>query len=103
MDILLIAGLWLDGSAWGQVVPELESLGHRPVPVTLPGQGDGNTSATFDDQAAAVAAAMDGCTAPVLVVGHSAACTLAWVAADAHPDDVARVVLIGGFAQPDGE
>lgn len=32
MDILLIAGLWLDGSAWDDVVPELESLGHRPVP-----------------------------------------------------------------------
>ena len=103
MDILLIAGLWLDGSAWDEVVPELERLGHRPVPVTLPGQGDGSTTATFDDQAAAVAAAVDHCAARVLVVGHSAACTLAWVAADAHPDKVARVALIGGFAQPDGE
>jgi len=41
MDILLIAGLWLDGSAWDDVVPTLEALGHRPVPLTLPGQGDG--------------------------------------------------------------
>ena len=53
MDILLIAGLWLDGSAWDEVVPELEARGHRPVPVTLPGQGDGQKSATLDDQAAA--------------------------------------------------
>ncbi|CAM5669083.1 Esterase OS=Streptomyces griseorubiginosus OX=67304 GN=AQJ54_33745 PE=4 SV=1 [Streptomyces griseorubiginosus] len=30
MDILLIAGLWLDGSAWDDVVPALEELGHRP-------------------------------------------------------------------------
>ena len=102
MDIVLIAGLWLDGSAWDPVLPELERLGHRPVPVTLPGQGDGDPSATYDDQAAAVAAAVDGCTAPVLVVGHSGACTLAWVAADARPQQVARVAMIGGYAQPDG-
>ena len=41
MDIVLIAGLWLDGSAWDDVVPELEQLGHRGIPLTLPGQGDG--------------------------------------------------------------
>jgi pimeloyl-ACP methyl ester carboxylesterase len=103
MDILLIAGLWLDSSAWDQVVPELAAHGHRPVPLTLPGQGDGDTGATFDDQAAAVVAAVDGCTAPVLVVGHSGACTLAWVAADSRPEQVGRVALIGGFAPPDGE
>ena len=50
MDILLIAGLWLDGSAWDNVAAQLEARGHRAVPVTLPGQGDGNTSATLADQ-----------------------------------------------------
>jgi len=44
MDILLIAGLWLDGSVWDTVAAQLEARGHRAVPVTLPGQGDGNTS-----------------------------------------------------------
>ena len=29
MDILLIAGLWLDGSAWDDVASALEPLGHR--------------------------------------------------------------------------
>jgi pimeloyl-ACP methyl ester carboxylesterase len=104
MDILLIAGLWLDGSAWKDVVPALEALGHRPVPLTLPGQGDGAPSATLDDQVAAVVAAVDATTGrPVLVVGHSAACSLAWVAADARPEQVAGVVLIGGFPSADGE
>ena len=103
MDILLIAGLWLDGSAWKQVVPELEALGHRPVPVTLPGQGAG-TSGTLDEQVAAVIAAVDAAPEkPVLVVGHSAACSLAWLAADARPRSVAGVVLIGGFPSADGE
>src|SRR5947209_20030103 len=46
MDILLIGGLWLDGSAWDTVAAELGARGHRAVPVTLPGQGDGNAPAT---------------------------------------------------------
>jgi pimeloyl-ACP methyl ester carboxylesterase len=103
MDILLIAGLWLDGSAWDDVLPELESLGHRPVPLTLPGQGDGAASATLDDQVAAVLDAVDRASQPAMVVGHSAACTLAWLAADARPDKVAKVVLIGGWPSADGE
>jgi pimeloyl-ACP methyl ester carboxylesterase len=103
MDILLIAGLWLDGSAWDDVVPALEGLGHRPVPLTLPGQGDGAASATLDDQVAAVLAATDSAPGRPMVVAHSAACTLAWLAADARPEKVAGVVLIGGFPSADGE
>ncbi len=59
MDIVLIAGMWLDASAWDEVLPELERLGHRGIPVALPGQGDGDTTATYDDQVAAVLAAVD--------------------------------------------
>lgn len=103
MDIILIAGMWLDGSAWQDVTPEIEKLGHRPVPLTLPGQGDGNVDATFDDQVAAVVAAIDATDGPALVVGHSAACALAWVAADRRPEKVARVALIGGMPNADGE
>lgn len=102
MDILLIAGLWLDGSAWDDVASALEPLGHRAVPLTLPGQGVGSASATLDDQVAAVLAAVDSASEKPMVVGHSAACTLAWLAADARPDQVAKVVLIGGFPTADG-
>ena len=103
MHILLIAGLWHDGSVWDDVVPALEALGHRPVPLTLPGQGDGSASATLGDQVGAVLAAVDSASGKPMVVGHSAACTLAWLAADARPDKVAKVALIGGFPSADGE
>ena len=103
MDILLIAGLWLDGSAWNTVVPELEKLGHHPIPLTLPGQGDGSTTASLDDQLAAVLAAVDAASGKPMVVGHSAACTMAWLAADARPGKVSSVALIGGFPSADGE
>jgi pimeloyl-ACP methyl ester carboxylesterase len=103
MDILLIAGLWLDGSAWDDVSPELEALGHHPVPLSLPGQGDGDASATLDDQVAAVLAAVDAAAGRPLVVGHSAAATLAWLAADARPEKVGAVALVGGFPSADGE
>jgi pimeloyl-ACP methyl ester carboxylesterase len=103
MEILLIPGLWLDGSIWREVAAELERLSHHPVPLTLPGQGDGSTSATLDDQVAAVLAAVDSAPENPVVVGHSAAATLAWMAADARPEKVARTVLIGGFPSADGD
>lgn len=103
MDIILIAGLWLDGSAWDAVAPELARLGHRPVPLTLPGQGDGRADATLSDQLDAVVAAVDAAAGPCVVVGHSAAATLAWLAADRRPEKVAKVVLIGGFPAAEGE
>ncbi|GAB2880714.1 alpha/beta fold hydrolase [Streptomyces mayteni] len=103
MDILLVAGLWLDGAVWDDVAAELRSLGHRPVQLTLPGQGDGATAATLEDQLAAVLAAVDAAPEKPLVVGHSAASTLAWLVADARPAGIAGVVMIGGFPAADGK
>ncbi|MCD4534335.1 alpha/beta hydrolase [Nocardioides sp. cx-169] len=106
MDIILIGGLWLTGAAWDDVVPGLEARGHRPVPLTLPGQGDGDTTATLEEQADAVVAAVDavGLAGGLpLVVGHSAACTLAWLAADRRPERIAATALIGGFPVEHGQ
>ena len=102
MEILLIAGLWLEASAWDAVVPPLQEHGHHVTPVSLPGQGAPPENATLEDQRSAVLAALDAAGAPAMVVGHSAAGTLAWMACDARPDAVARVVMVGGFASGDG-
>jgi pimeloyl-ACP methyl ester carboxylesterase len=103
MDILLIAGLWLEESAWAGVAARLAERGHRPVPVALPGQGDRNTSATLADQVAAVLAAVDASSGRPVVVGHSAASSLAWLAADARPGKVGEAVFIGGWPALDGK
>jgi pimeloyl-ACP methyl ester carboxylesterase len=102
MDIVLLGGLWLPVEEWDEVVAALQDEGHRGVPVLLPGQGDGNRTATLDDQLTAVLVAVDECEGKPLVVGHSASSALAWMAADARPDKVGGVVLIGGFPVADG-
>jgi pimeloyl-ACP methyl ester carboxylesterase len=73
------------------------------MPITLPGQGDASTSATLADQQAAVIAAVDVAAGRPMVVGHSAASTLAWLAADARPDKILNVAFVGGFPSPHGE
>ena len=96
-DIVLIQGLWLKPQVWADVHDELERLGLTASAVDLPVHAE----ATLADQVGAVLAAVDAGDDPPLVVGHSAAATLAWLAADAR--EVARVVLIGGFPAGDGE
>ena len=102
MDIILIAGLWLPRTVWADVVAELERLGHKALPVALSGVDDASTTATLADQVDAVLEAVDGADRP-MVVGHSAACTLAWMVADQRPNAIDHVVLIGGFPAADGE
>lgn len=103
MDFVLIPGMWLPGSVWDPVTVHLTSLGHRATALTLPGQGDGNRSAALDDQVTAVVAAVDAAPGGAVVVGHSAAGSLAWTAADRRPDAVPAVVLVGGFPNADGD
>lgn len=103
MDVLLIGGLWLDASTWDEVAGPLDGLGHRAVPIGLPGQGDGNLSATLADQTAAVVAAIDAARGKPMVVGHSAAASLAWLGADGRAEKVGKVAFIGGFPTADGE
>ncbi len=55
------------------------------------------------DQVAAVVTAIDTCTGPVLLVGHSIGSGIAHQALDARPDRVARIVHVGGFPSADGE
>jgi pimeloyl-ACP methyl ester carboxylesterase len=106
MDIILIPGLWLDGSSWDRVVPTLEQAGHRTHALTLPGMESKDadrSQITLRDHVDAVVEVIDSCgPEEVVVVGHSAGCGIAYAAVDARPDRVARAVYIGGFPSGDG-
>jgi pimeloyl-ACP methyl ester carboxylesterase/pterin-4a-carbinolamine dehydratase len=106
MDIILVPGLWLDGSSWEKVIPALEQAGHRTHPLTLPGmdsKGADRSTITLRDHVDAVVAAIDSCGGPVVLVGHSAGCGIAYAGVDAQPNRVARAVYIGGFPTGAGQ
>jgi pimeloyl-ACP methyl ester carboxylesterase len=108
MDIILVPGLWLDGSSWERVVPGLERAGHRAHPLTLPGMEsrDADRSGiTLDDHVEAVVEAIDSldpARGTVVLVGHSGGCGIAYAAVDVRPDRVALAVYVGGFPVGDG-
>lgn len=109
MDIVLVPGLWLDASCWDAVVPHLEKAGHHAHPLTLPGLESAaadRSGVRLADHVAAVTAAIDEATTdgggPVLLVGHSLGCAVAWGALDARVERVAKVAYVGGWPAPSG-
>jgi pimeloyl-ACP methyl ester carboxylesterase len=109
VNIILIPGMWLDGSSWDQVVPPLEQAGHRVHALTLPGmesRGVDRSTIRLHDHVEAVIAAIDSiepADGTVVLVGHSAGGGIAHAAVDARPDRVARAVYVGGFPTGDGD
>jgi pimeloyl-ACP methyl ester carboxylesterase len=109
MDIVLIPGLWLDGSSWQKVVPALEQAGHRTHVLTLPGMeskdADRSEISLRDhvDAVVEVIDSFDPADGKVVLVGHSAGGAIAHAAVDARPDRVARVVYVGGYPADNGE
>jgi pimeloyl-ACP methyl ester carboxylesterase len=100
MDIILIPGFWLDASSWDDIVPALESAGHRVHALTLPGMESRDAdraSITLRDHIDAVIGVIDSLgpdSGQVVLVGHSGGGAVAHAAADARPDRVARVVYV---------
>jgi len=92
MDIILIPGLWLDGSSWDEVVPALEQAGHRTNALTLPGMESkhaNRSEITLRDHVDAVVQVIDSggpAGGKVVLVGHSGGGAIAHAAADARPD-----------------
>jgi pimeloyl-ACP methyl ester carboxylesterase len=103
MDIILIPGLWLDGSSWDEVVPALDQAGHRTHALTLPGMESKDadrSKITLRDHADAVVEVIDSLGAAdgkVVLVGHSGGGAIAHAAVDARPDRVARVVYVDSW------
>ena len=108
MDIVLIPGLWLDGSSWDEVVPFLQQAGHNTHPLTLPGMESTDadrSNITLRDQVEAVVAVIDSfdsAAGPVVLVGHSGGGAIAHAAVDARPARIARVVYVDSLPLGEG-
>ncbi len=107
MDIILVPGLWLDGSSWDAVVPVLERAGHRAHALTLPGMESRDadrSKISLRDHVDAVVDVIDSIdpASGIVLVGHSVGGAIAHAAVDARPDRITRVVYVGGEPLGDG-
>jgi pimeloyl-ACP methyl ester carboxylesterase len=108
MDVVLIPGLWLDGSSWDEVTPSLKQAGHRTYSLTLPGMESKDadrskiTLRNHVDAVVTVIDSFDPADGKVVLVGHSGGGAIAHAAVDARPDRVARVVYVDSVPLGEG-
>lgn len=95
--ILLIPGHWLGAWAWDEVLEHLASLGHRAIPLTLPGLDETDPdrmTRTLDEQVAAIEQAATDSSGPVAIVAHSGANAPVSLLLDRHPELASRVIWV---------
>jgi pimeloyl-ACP methyl ester carboxylesterase len=63
-NIVLVHGLWADGSSWSKVIPILENAGHKVIAVQLPLR-------SLADEVETVKRAISHIGGPTILVGHS--------------------------------
>ena len=108
MHLILVPGLWLDGSSWDDVAPALLAAGHTVHAMTLPGMSstsDDRASISLADHVDAVVQAIDAIgpsEGPVVLIGHSGGGAIAYAACDARVDRVARVIYVDSLPLGDG-
>jgi pimeloyl-ACP methyl ester carboxylesterase len=101
----MIPGFWLDASSWDDVRPALDQAGHRVLALTLPGLESADADRAgigLRDHVDAVIAEVDRIDGPVVLVGHSGGGAIAYAAADARPERIARVVYVDSGPLADG-
>ena len=95
--IVLVHGLWADGSCWSETLTELRALGHQPAAAQLPLE-------SFDGDIAAVRRVLSTLDEPVLLVGWSyGGAVITNVARGQDNVNVKALSYIAAFAPDEGE
>jgi pimeloyl-ACP methyl ester carboxylesterase len=101
LRFVLVHGAAHGAWCWELLVPELVRLGHEAVAIDLPGAGERvGEPASIAGYRDAVIAALEGGD---VLVGHSMGSAVVSVAADARPDLVGHLCLLGGPLPVDGQ
>lgn len=93
--IVLVHGLWSDGSCWSETITELQALGHAPVAAQLPLE-------TMEHDIATVRRTLSTVDGPVLLVGWSYGGAVITNAARGQ-DKVQALSYIAAFMPDEGE
>jgi pimeloyl-ACP methyl ester carboxylesterase len=94
-NIVLVHGLWADGSSWNKVIPILQKAGHKVIAVQL-------AAHSLADDVATVKRAIDLVGGPVTLVGHSYGGFVITNAAY-NNKNVTGLVYVAAFAPDEGE
>jgi pimeloyl-ACP methyl ester carboxylesterase len=94
-NIVLVHGLWADGSSWSKVIPTLENAGHRVIAVQLPLH-------SLADDVATVKRAIDLVGGPTILVGHSFGGFII-TNAGYNNQNVTGLVYVSAFGPDEGE
>jgi pimeloyl-ACP methyl ester carboxylesterase len=94
-NIVLVHGLWADGSSWSKVIPILQNAGHRVIAVQL-------AEHSLAEDVATVKRAIELVGGPVTLVAHSFGGFVITNAAYNNPN-VTGLVYASAFAPDEGE
>jgi len=101
-NIVLVHGIWADGSSWNKVIPILKNAGHKIIAVQLPLH-------SLADDVATVKRAIDLVGGPTILVGHSYGGFVTTNAGYNNPNagynnpNVTGLVYVSAFAPDEGE
>ncbi|MGW2740979.1 alpha/beta fold hydrolase [Streptomyces sp. NPDC001450] len=94
-EVVLVHGLWSDGSSWSEVIPFLHDAGHHVTAVQLP-------LTSLEDDVAATRRVLGRSSGPVVLVGWSYGGTVITNSVAEAPN-VSALVYVAAFAPVKGE
>ncbi|MBD3887264.1 alpha/beta hydrolase [Phormidium tenue FACHB-886] len=102
---VLVHGAWHDGSAWNEVIKQLEARGHQAFAPTIAGHGKGaNKNVNHAQCTQSIVDYIIGKDlTDIVLLGHSFAGTIITKVAEAIPDRIRRLIFLSAFVLNDGE